>query len=61
MAKKDYKDNNGIQPPRLEISDKQVEILARRLLPEIKRYFANEKIRREFEAWERKQQDGNTQ
>jgi len=36
MAKK-------IQANSLKISEKQIEILARRLLPEIKKYFADEK------------------
>jgi len=36
-----------------EISEKQIEILARRLLPEIKKFFANEDIRKEFEEWQR--------
>ncbi|MCL2578397.1 MAG: hypothetical protein FWE32_00015 [Oscillospiraceae bacterium] len=39
------------QAPRLAITDKQVEILARRLMPEIKRFFADEDVRREFELW----------
>jgi len=44
--------------PRLEIPDKQIEIFARRLLPEIKRYFANEDVRREFEEWKQERQGG---
>jgi hypothetical protein len=43
------------QTQDFEISNRQVEILARRLLPEIKRFFANEDIRREFEEWQKKQ------
>jgi len=34
-----------------EITDKQIEIFARRLMPEIKRYLADEDVRREFEEW----------
>ena len=49
MAKK-------IQANSLEISEKQIEILARRLLPEIKKYFADENIRKEFEEWQGKRQ-----
>jgi len=60
MARKDCKDNNGVQPPRLEISERQIEIFARRLLPEIKRYFADENIRKEFEEWQKKQQGDKT-
>ena len=52
MAKK--KNNNS---PKLVVTDKQIEILARRLLPEIKRFFANEDIRKEFEEWQQKQQN----
>ena len=33
------------------ISDREVEILAYRLLPEIKKFFANEEIKKEFEKW----------
>ena len=51
MAKK-------IQANSLEISEKQIEILARRLLPEIKKYFADENIRKEFEEWQGKRQGG---
>ena len=35
-------------------SDKQTEIFARRLLPEIKRFFADEDVRKEFEDWKKK-------
>jgi hypothetical protein len=34
-----------------EITDKQIEVFARRLMPEIKRYLADEDVRREFEDW----------
>jgi len=54
--KKQQTNNERTQPHTIEISDKQIEIFARRLLPEIKRFFANEDIRREFEEWQRKQQ-----
>ena len=53
MAKQ--KGNSGNeQPPSLEVSEMQIEIFARRLLPEIKRFFADENIRQEFEEWQRK-------
>jgi len=39
-----------------EITDKQIEIFARRLMPEIKRYLADEDVRREFEEWLRERQ-----
>ena len=41
----------------IEISNEQIEIFARRLQPEIKRFFADEGIRREFEEWQRIRQD----
>jgi len=44
----------------IEVSDRQIEIFARRLLPEIKRYFADEVIRKEFAEWQRKQQISKT-
>jgi len=36
----------------IEISEKQIEIFARRLLPDIKKYFADEEIKQEFKAWQ---------
>ena len=42
------------QPQAIEISDKQIEIFARRLLPEIRKFFADEAIQKEFEEWKRK-------
>ena len=45
----------------IEVSEKQIEIFARRLLPEIKKFFADEHIRKEFEEWKKKQQDGKNE
>ena len=39
----------------VEIPEKQIEIFARRLLPEIKRFLSDEKMQSEFEEWQRKQ------
>jgi len=39
-----------------EISEMQIKVLARRLLPEIKKFFADEKVRQEFEEWQANQQ-----
>jgi len=39
----------------IKVSDKQTEIFARRLLPEIKRFFADEDMQKEFEEWMNKQ------
>ena len=40
-----------------EITEKQIEVLARRMLPEIKKFFTDEKVRLEFKEWQAKQQD----
>ena len=45
----------------LNISDKQIEILARRLLPQIKKFFADEDIRKEFEVWKIKRKGKETE
>jgi hypothetical protein len=42
------------QEQRIEVSEKQIEILARRLLPEIRKFFSDENIRKEFEEWKKK-------
>ena len=44
----------------IEVSEKQIEIFARRLLPEIKKFYADENIRKEFKEWQQKRQDGKT-
>ena len=36
-------------------SKEQINMLAHRLMPEIKKYFANEQVRKEFEKWMVKQ------
>jgi len=54
--KKQHINSEETQSQGIEISDKQIEIFARRLLPEIKRFFADEKIRWEFEEWQRNRQ-----
>ena len=45
----------------LVITDEQIEIMARRLLPVIKRYMGNEEVQKEFEAWKRKQHEQENQ
>ena len=61
MAKIKYEKNLDIdnQVQSLNISEEQIEILARRLLPEIKKFFADDKIRNEFEEWKKKKQNTN--
>ena len=41
------------QAQGLEVSEKQIEILAKRLLPEIRRFFADDNVRKEFEEWKK--------
>jgi len=43
----------GEQPTAIELTEKQIEIFARRILPEIKRFFADENVKREFEEWKK--------
>ena len=58
MVKKQQNNINlAVQMQGLEVSEKQIEIFARRLLPEIKKYFADENIQKEFEEWQRNQRD----
>jgi len=52
--------NKNEQTQGIEISNEQIEILARRLLPEIKKFFANEDIRKEFEEWQKKRREDTT-
>jgi len=40
-----------------EIPDKELEILARVLMPEIKKFFADEEIQKEFEQWQAKREN----
>ena len=43
----------------IEVSEKQIEILARRLLPEIKKFFADKNVKKEFKEWQEKKQKVN--
>ena len=43
----------------IKVSEKQIEILARRLLPEIRKFFANEEVKKEFKEWQEKKQTDN--
>jgi hypothetical protein len=38
----------------IRVSEKQIEILARRLLPEIRKFFADENVKKEFKEWQEK-------
>jgi len=50
------KNGNG-SPQKIEYSEEQVEMFARRIMPIIKRYFADENVRKEFEEWKKKRQE----
>jgi hypothetical protein len=41
------------------IPQNEIDILACRLLPEIRKYFADEEIRKEFAEWQRKRAEAN--
>ena len=59
MAKKQKNLDINKQVQGLNISEEQIEILARRLLPGIKKFFADDNIRNEFEEWKKKRQNDN--
>lgn len=42
------------QTQGIKVSEKQIEILARRLLPEIRKFFADADIQKEFKEWQKK-------
>ena len=44
-----------IIPANFTPSDEQIDALAQRLTPEIKRFFADDEIQREFAAWKERQ------
>ena len=41
-------------------TQEQIDTLARRLMPEIKRFFADEQIQQEFANWRKKQSSDST-
>ncbi len=43
-------------PANFAPSQEQIEALARRLMPEIKKLFADERIQKEFAAWQAREQ-----
>jgi len=45
-----------IIPADYNPTQKQLDALARRLMPEIKKFFADEDIQREFEEWKSRQE-----
>ena len=48
----------GMGESDYKIPDRQLELFARMLLPEIKKFFADEDVKKEFEIW--KAQKGNS-
>ena len=47
--------NTETVPENFDPSQEIIDDFARRLLPEIKKYFAEESVQREFEKWREKQ------
>jgi len=45
---------------KIKFSHKQVEMFARRIMPEIKRYFTDENVKKEFLEWQKKRQKNKT-
>jgi len=58
MERKGNYGNDSTQ--KIEYSEEQVEMFARRMIPIIKRYLADENVRKEFEEWKKKQQENKT-
>ena len=52
--------NGNDSTQKIEYSEEQVEMFARRIMPIIKRYFADENVRKEFEEWKKKQKENKT-
>ena len=42
----------GTVPPEIVPTQEQLDALARRLMPEIKKFFADEQVRQEFAIWQ---------
>ena len=42
-----------------DISESDIKLLAHKLLPEIKRFFSDEKIQKEYKEWLKKKQKSN--
>jgi hypothetical protein len=53
------KNSNNIKLGSLtiDVTDEQMKRLSKRLLPEIKKFFADEKVKQEFEEWKQNQQN----
>jgi len=43
------------QAQKIEFTEEQIEIFARRILPALRRYFAKEDVKQEFEEWKKQQ------
>ena len=48
--------NGNESTPKIEFSDEQIEIFARRIVPEIKKYLADENVKKEFQEWQKRRQ-----
>jgi len=50
-----------VQELGAKITEKQIELFARRLLPEIKQYFSNEKVQAEYKKWQTTRNSNKTE
>jgi len=48
--------NGNESTPKVEFSDEQIEIFARRMLPALRRFFTDENVKKEFEEWKKWQE-----
>ena len=49
--------NGNVSMQKVEFTDEQTEIFARRIMSEIKRFYAYEKVKKEFMDWQVKKQE----
>ena len=52
--------NGNANTQTVKFSDEQIKIFARRIMPEIKKYFTDENVKKEFQEWKKKQQENKT-
>ena len=43
-----------------DVSESDIKLLAHKLLPEIKKFFSDEKIQKEYKEWLKKKQKSNS-
>jgi hypothetical protein len=57
LAKKLNSRRRAMEDYNKNISDQNLKLLAHRLLPEIRKYFADEKVQKEFQEWLKKKNE----